>query len=139
MSACSIPRKKTGGEGGRKRGRREGEKKREGGRGGSGGGMGGGKDADFSPVASGLRQFGFEPRLQSQSRATQKSQNRKGVANQCAKGRTEASPPPPHLDPSQLSPLLPHCLCLWVLFYFFSVVLFKKKKKKLEKPVAQAV
>lgn len=32
--------------------------------------------ADFNPVASGLRQFGFQPRLVSQRRASQKSQNR---------------------------------------------------------------
>lgn len=58
MSVCSILRKiEGGGEGGRG-GRREGGCGDCGG-GEGGGGMGGGKGADFSPVASGLRQFGF--------------------------------------------------------------------------------
>lgn len=35
-----------------------------------------GAGADFNPVASGLRQFGFQPRLESPRRAFQNSQNR---------------------------------------------------------------
>lgn len=95
---------RRGGRGRRREEGREGVVAVEGEGGGDGGGMGGGKGADFSLVASGLRQFGFQPRLQSRSRATQKNQNRKGVGNQCAKGRTEAPPPPTPSARSQPPP-----------------------------------
>lgn len=62
MSVCWILRREE-----RKKGR--GEER-------LGGKRGGGAGADFNPVASGLRQFGFQPRLDSQKRASQKSQNR---------------------------------------------------------------
>lgn len=48
----------------------------EGGRGGAAEGGRGRAGADFSPVASGLRQFGFLPRLESRRQAFQKSPNR---------------------------------------------------------------
>lgn len=47
-----------------------------GGRGGAAEGRRGRAGADFSPVASGLRQFVFLPRLESRGQAFQKSQNR---------------------------------------------------------------
>lgn len=49
--------------------------------------------ADFNPVASGLRQFGFQPRLESQRRASQKSQNRnRGGKSLCEGEWTTPSP-----------------------------------------------
>lgn len=45
--------------------------------------------ADFNPVASGLRQFGFQPRLESQRRASQKSQNRNRGGKSLLRGRVD--------------------------------------------------
>lgn len=42
--------------------------------------------ADFSPVASGLRQFGFQPRLESQRRASEERQNRNGGGKSLCEG-----------------------------------------------------
>lgn len=55
----------------------------EGGRGGAAGGRRGRAGADFSPVASGLRQFGFQPRLESRRLAFQKSQQEQGRVAHC--------------------------------------------------------
>lgn len=66
----------------------------EGGRGGAAEGRRGRAGADFSPVASGLRQFGFLPRLESRRQAFQKSQNRNraGLHTAARKRRPSSSP-----------------------------------------------
>lgn len=126
MCVQSSERQK-GGKRGKKGGKEGGCGGCEGGGWGGGGGMGGGKGADISLVASGLRQFGFQPRLQSRSRATQKNQNRKGVGNQC-KGEDRSSPSPHSFSPITASFFTFPTACVSeykvVIFSFFFFFVF---------------
>lgn len=48
-----------------------------------------GTGADFNPIASGLRQFRFQPRLESRRRASQKSQNRNRGGKSLCEGEVD--------------------------------------------------
>ena len=65
--------------------------------------------ADFNPVASGLRQFVFQPRLESQRQASLTSQNR-NRAGKSVCGRADLPRclfPTPGLDPRSFALLFP--------------------------------
>jgi hypothetical protein len=60
------------------------------------GGEWGGAGADFSLVASGLRQFGFQQRLESGDELYRRAKTGTGVANHCARASGPPSLPPPY-------------------------------------------